>query len=171
MRKTHTTTAVFVLASLMFGACSNGPRPIQYGAENGAYCKMGISDNRYGAELVTKTGKIYTFDSVECLASFYLEGQVPREKVASLWVTDFQNPPALVRVDDAFFLLSDNLRSPMGMNLTGFSHAIGEEAVGNAFAGDIIGWKDVLRLVEERLADGGLTHEPTGSRIHFPQER
>jgi len=155
--KLQYTVAIATLA-LIFSGCSNGPRPIHYGEENGAYCKMGISDNRYGAELITDKGKTYAFDSVECLASFYLEDGVPKTDVASLWVTDFQNPPALIKVEDAFFLLSDNLRSPMGMNLTAFSYAIGKDAVGNAFSGEIIGWNEVLGKVEQHLADARHPH-------------
>ncbi len=138
---------------LLLAACSSGPRPIRFGEEAGAYCKMTITDQRYAAELMTKKGKAYVFDSVECLASFYLNGTVPREEVAGLYVTDFRNPPALVPAGDAFYLLSDNLRSPMGLNLTAFSDRIGREAVENAFSGEILTWDGVLARVRERLAD------------------
>lgn len=143
-----------LLPVLVLAACSTGPRPIRYGEEAGAYCKMTITDERYGAELVTKKGKVYPFDSVECMASFYLNGTVPREEVAGLYVTDFQNPPALVPAPEAFFLLSNNLRSPMGLNLTAFSAAIGRGAVENAFSGTILSWDEVLARVETRLAEG-----------------
>ena len=37
-----------------------------------AYCRMTISDERFGGQFVTSKGKVHVFDSIECLAAFYL---------------------------------------------------------------------------------------------------
>jgi len=161
-----TTTArpAFIALLTMSGlallaACEPGPRPLAYGEDVGDYCRMTIVDEGYGAELVTRTGKVYTFDSIECLAGFYLEEQVPPEEVHSLWVTDFQDPPTLVPVEKAFFLHSRDLPSPMGMNLTAFSGAIRRDAVTNSFYGELLDWQDVLDLV---AGGGSLPHGKPG---------
>ena len=52
-------------------ACSKGHQPINYGEDECEFCKMMVMDKRYGAELVTDKGKIYFFDSIECLAVSY----------------------------------------------------------------------------------------------------
>ena len=127
-------------------ACDGGPRPIAYGDEVCARCQMTVADERWGAEAVTARGRVYVFDSVECLAAWMLE-QDPAE-VASLWVTDFEDPPTLIAVERATFLRSPVLRSPMGMGLTAFGDGIGEEAILDAFAGEILDWDGVLALVE-----------------------
>ena len=46
-----------VLVGFLTG-CSTEPLPIRYGQDNCDFCKMTISDHRFGAEIVTKKGKI-----------------------------------------------------------------------------------------------------------------
>jgi copper chaperone NosL len=113
---------------------------------------MTVADERYATELITKKGKVHFFDSVECLAAFYLE-QNPDE-VASLWVTDFHTQARMIQVQDAFFLRSKDLRSPMGMNLTAFGDGISRESVLNSFIGEILDWSGVLALVEKEGPPG-----------------
>ncbi len=129
-------------------ACAPEPRPLHVGHDACAYCKMTLSDERYGAELVTKKGKVYPFDAIECLAAHQLEGRVAAEDVHTLWVVDFENPPHLIQTDEAFFLHSRDLRSPMGMNLTAFGPGIRREAVLHAFYGEVLDWPQVLDLVQ-----------------------
>ena len=126
--------------------CDTGPRPIAYGEETCARCLMTVADERYGAEAVTTRGRVYVFDSVECLAAWALEHD-PAD-IRSLWVTDFHDPPTLIAVEDAVFLRSPVLRSPMGMGLTAFGDGIREEAILDAFAGELLEWEGVLALVE-----------------------
>ena len=133
---------------------------------------MTISDGRYGAELVTKKGKVYVFDSVECLASHQLEAHVAPSEVHSLWVVDFQAPPNLVEVSDAFFLHSRDLRSPMGLNLTSFGPDIQQQAVKHSFYGEILDWNGVLELVQTNMLGdqpGADSMRPTGHAM--PQQR
>jgi copper chaperone NosL len=140
--------AVSLLLLLGLAACTPAPKPLSHGDDACAYCKMTLSDERYGAELVTKKGKVYVFDSIECLAAYQLEGRVTPAETHSLWVVDFQDPPNLVEVSEAFFLHSRDLHSPMGLNLTAFGPGIGQQAVEHAFYGDILDWDGVLRLVQ-----------------------
>lgn len=139
-----------LLMPVVFTACTPEPQPIHYGQDLCAHCRMTISDERYGAELVMRTGKTHKFDSIECLAGFHEEQEEIHEQVHSLWITDFQHPGELMQVEDAFFLHSDNLHSPMGMNLTAFGEQITEEAVLNSFGGHILTWDEVLKLVASR---------------------
>lgn len=140
--------AASMLLLLGMAACTPAPKPLAHGIDQCAYCKMTLSDERYGAELVTKKGKVYVFDSVECLAAHQMEARVPLAETHSLWVVDFQDPPNLVEVSDAFFLHSRDLRSPMGLNLTAFGPGIRQQAVEHAFYGDILDWDGVLHLVQ-----------------------
>lgn len=157
-RTARAAAAVAGLAAL--AACQPGPRPIAYGQDTGAYCRMTIMDERWGAELVTRTGKTYVFDSIECMASFYLEAQVAHEDVHSMWVTDFYDPPTMLPVEEAFFLHSRDLPSPMGMNLTAFSDAIRRDAVTNSFYGELLDWDGVLELVGTERPHGRMGGMP-----------
>jgi copper chaperone NosL len=125
---------------------------------------MTIMDERYATELVTTTGKVYFFDSVECLAAFVLEGIEGRE-IHSLWVSNFGAPSNLISAQEAFFLRSPNLRSPMGLDLTAFGAPMLERDVLNSFGGDILDWEGVLEFVREK----GPSHTgQMGAGAHSP---
>ncbi len=142
---------------LLLAGCSPEPQPIAFGQDNCAHCLMTISDERYGAELVTKKGKVHKFDAVECLASYLVEGQVNPEDIHSVWVTDFKNPPLLIPASQAFYLQSENLRSPMGMNLTAFGNEADQDAVLDAYPGRILNWNQVLDSVRsEHVQPAGI---------------
>ncbi len=159
----HLVAAVTAFFVLTLAACTPAPRPIVHGEDHCAYCKMTIAHEQYGAELVTTKGKVYLFDSIECLAAHQLEERVAADDVHSLWVVDFQDPPNLITVSDAFFLHSRDLRSPMGANLTAFGPGITQQAVTHSFFGEILDWNDVLGLVDTTMLGDGPMH-PTGHR-------
>ncbi|ACO03413.1 MAG TPA: hypothetical protein DEP48_00320 [Persephonella sp.] len=133
------------------------PVPIDYGVDKCDYCQMKIMDDRYGAELVTSTGKVYKFDSVECLAGFYLKNK-DRLKIHSLWVTDFQKKN-LIPAQKAFYLHSKDLPSPMGMNLSAFASEDELKIVKEKYGGEILKWEDVLTLVKEKWLNKKHNHE------------
>ena len=141
---------VLALALVTFGsvACEPEPQPIAYGEDVGDFCHMTITDERYGSELVMETGRVYKFDSIECLAAFHLS-EVDTSRVHSIWVTDFRNPGSLIRAEEAFFLRSPTLRSPMGMNLTAFGPDMDPVAAQNSFGGQALAWPAVLELVRQ----------------------
>ena len=105
----------FLLSTI---SCSIEPVPIDYNHDECAYCKMKISDIRFGAELVTKKGKITKYDSVECLARTYIEQASP--EYAFIIVTDYSRPHHLIDAESATFLISENQASPMGGNLSAY---------------------------------------------------
>ncbi|GIV33370.1 MAG: hypothetical protein KatS3mg031_0905 [Chitinophagales bacterium] len=115
----HYLIGCFPLLSIM--ACSPQPEPIDFGRDVCQHCKMLISDERYGAELVTKKGKVYKFDSVECLLWHLEENPDLQEKTHLLLVVDFHSPGKLVPALDATYLRAKHLPSPMGMFITAFS--------------------------------------------------
>lgn len=110
-----------LLALFLFVACEVEPQPIKYGTDQCSLCKMSISDSRYGSELLTKKGKVYKFDSIECLIDFLHEGTTDNENIHSLLITDFTNPGNLVDAKTSHYLISQNMPSPMGAFLTGFT--------------------------------------------------
>lgn len=132
------------VVSLLWGGCTPSPTPIRYGQDNCANCQMLVMDNRFGAELVTDKGKVYVFDSIECLA-WYRE--VPAEAVHSRWVTDYNLPGTLIDAAAAFYLSSDNLRSPMGVNLSAFSDEKIAASYQQDHGGEVLRWDGVTALV------------------------
>lgn len=110
---------------------------------------MIVSDPKFGAEIISTTGKIYPFDAVECLAAYVLTEKLPKEKIHSLWVTSFLYPQKFVPAESAFYVRSSQIRSPMGLSLAAVERE--EEALRmvEQYGGKILRWPDVIDLVEE----------------------
>ncbi len=143
--------AVMVSLVTLASGCSRGPQPIEYGADACGFCRMTISDARYGAEVVTEKGRVYKYDSVECLASALLaESDFSGADVEGVYVTDFLNPNTLIDAAAAVYLQSNKLPSPMGLNLTAF---VSKDAAANLLkerGGSIMDWKAANAFVAER---------------------
>lgn len=104
------------VVSLLSG-CSSEPQPIKYDLDVCGYCKMQITDTRYGSEILTKKGKAYKFDSFECLIDFNKENT---PEVGQYLVTSFDQPNVLVDGNDAWVVKCTEMPSPMGRYLTVF---------------------------------------------------
>lgn len=142
-----------MLAALVIAGCTKAPRPLVAGTDTCDFCRMTISDIRFGAELQSRTGKIHTFDAIECLASFYLDA-TDRDDVLGAWVTDFDGG-RMVPVDSAYFLEGGRIRSPMGRSLVAFAATADPDALVREHGGTVLRWRDVVeRLRAERLAPG-----------------
>ncbi len=51
-------------------ACESDLRPLVPGTDACGYCRMTIDDVRFGALVKTAKGRLETFDSIECAASY-----------------------------------------------------------------------------------------------------
>ncbi len=129
------------------------PEPINYGKDACAFCRMIIADAGFAGELKTKKGKVYKFDSIECLAGFILSGGVGKEDILAMWVSDFAHKGKFIRVEDAKFLVSDRIRSPMGLNISAYSSEEDLKEAFRNFGGRIMSWKEVLNYVNEKWKD------------------
>ncbi len=140
---------VLVLMSMLFNACNSKPEPIVYGSDICAHCKMLIADAKYGAELITAKGKIYKFDSIECLADFYLKNNSD-PKLTKLFVIDFRKPESLIEINKAVFLKNEKFHSPMGMNVLALGSREEANNIVNQYGGNILSWDEVLQTIKSK---------------------
>lgn len=101
--------AVLIFSATQMMACTPAPEPIRYGEDNCHSCKMTLTDKRYGAEVVTKKGKVYKFDDLNCLNNFIKTGEVTPENTAFTLAVDFKKTGQFVDVHQAFFLYNEAL--------------------------------------------------------------
>lgn len=144
----RTLITVFIGALSLLAACSSGPEPIVYGTDSCDYCRMGITDQRYGTELVSVQGKNYKFDSIECLAGFVASERISPTDVGSLWVTCYDNPSSLTDATTVTFIRSDELLSPMAMNFTAFSADGKAQVALDKNGGERYTWSKILETVK-----------------------
>ncbi len=129
-------------------SCRHSAVPIDYENDGCGYCKMIITDKRFGAELITKKGKIYKFDSIECLAAYVEQKIEDVSVIESLWTIDFTRPGVWLDCETAEYLHSRNLPSPMGAFLSSFQNKTACDAVKEKHEGENLNWSQVQALVK-----------------------
>jgi len=136
--------SVLLLTLIVTLSCSVKERPISYGTDNCVYCKMTIMDHRYGSELVTQKGKVYTFDAAECLIEYLYHNEKAREDAKLLLVTDYTTPDQLIDAKGATYLVSKQMPSPMGAYLTSFADKETARDYQNDKGGNLYTWEDLF---------------------------
>lgn len=142
--------AAFVL---LMTACEPGPGQLQTGSEACSYCSMHISEPEYASQWVSKQGRSTFFDSIECLAAAVLEQGEDMDQLHSIWVADFSGGQDWLPIEEAHFLQSDGLKSPMSLSLTAWASRDEAESGQQQFGGQLLRWGDVLEYVRESWSD------------------
>ncbi len=130
---------------LILTGCSSGPQPIRFGSDGCDFCKMTITDKKFGAELVTKKGKAYKFDDLHCFTSFVSAGTVEKSQVKNIYLVDFASGGQLIMAEESYLLQSENLRGPMGSNIAAFSSIDSLQQFQHQFPGKQISWNEVYK--------------------------
>ena len=130
--------------TLVFTSCSIDPEPLNYGKDQCEHCRMTIMDNKFGAEIITKKGKIYKFDAAECMIRFVKEGKVNDGDVSKYLVIDASKPASFINAKDAMYLISENFPSPMGADLSAYGTRADVENFQKQYSGEIKDWDEVL---------------------------
>lgn len=116
-KKVSTVVALLFIPTLFFASCNPKAEPIVIGKDACHYCKMNISDARFGGELVTKKTRVYKFDDLHCLIAFSRTGEVPDKDIALKLVSNYEAPNELLDMNSAIFLKGGELKSPMNGNV------------------------------------------------------
>ncbi|MFN8244461.1 MAG: nitrous oxide reductase accessory protein NosL [Ferruginibacter sp.] len=145
--KKNIPVAFFALlgGSLVFSGCQSGPEPLQPGRDNCSFCKMTISDRRFGAEIVTKKGKVYKFDDALCMLSFAKAGSLEQKDIGAYYITNFSGNHELVNTQTALLLQTETLRGPMNGNLTAFTSEDSMKKIAGDYNGQAVSWQELLK--------------------------
>ncbi|MCF6269487.1 MAG: nitrous oxide reductase accessory protein NosL [Melioribacteraceae bacterium] len=130
-----------IIISFLFASCSVEESPIVYGKDACHFCRMNIVDNQHAAQIVTQKGKPFKFDAIECMMRVITEKE--ENSIALFLITDYSTPGKLVDATKATYLISENLPSPMGANLTGFKSKSEAEKVQKEKGGTLYSWSEL----------------------------
>jgi copper chaperone NosL len=108
---------------------------------------MTIVDNKYGAEIITKKGKVYKFDSAECMIRYMKTNNISEGFLNDLLVVDHTSKGMLTDAASAYYLLSDSLHSPMGAGLTAFSKKEDMQFFKKQYNGENYVWEKVVEKI------------------------
>lgn len=126
-----------LLAILLFAGCSSDIAPVDIDdGDMCSFCRMAISEKRYAAELIEADETLKKFDDIGCMLRYkYAQGDA--YKPAAIYVADNMTKQWL-KVDEAFFIRSTEVKTPMGSGIVAFSSA---ESAGQG----AIRWADLER--------------------------
>lgn len=149
---------LFILIFIFLMDCApKAPIDIQAGQEECIQCKMKIVDLKFNAQIQTSKGKIYHFDSIECLVD-WLE-QNKNIEINNAWVKDYLTGE-WVEYQKAYYLASKNLPSPMGAFLSGYKSQEEVEKIRQEKDGQILRYNELVNYLKE------LRKDESGSRHH-----
>jgi copper chaperone NosL len=131
------------LVALLLG-CTPKPEPLSYNHDACHACKMTLTDKKYGAEIVTKKNKVYKFDDINCMVNFLNSGDIEEGDVAFKLVIDYSNPDrGLIAAEEAFYLFSDQLRSPMASEVAAFEKQDSLKKMKTKIGGIYLAWGEL----------------------------
>lgn len=129
-------------------SCSLEVEPINYNNDECFLCKMLISDERFGGEIITKKGKIYKFDSIECMIEFY-NSEENKNETEKLFTVDYSVPKKLINAKSAVYLHTDEISSPMGANILSFESENIREEYFKKYKGEKLSFDEVVKKISE----------------------
>src|SRR5690606_25094923 len=112
-KKNISVTTALLAGVILFG-CTPKSKPIVYGKDNCADCRMTIMDPKFGGEIVSKKGEAYKFDDAYCMRKFMDRRGIELNDIHQTLFTNYIGEHEFINVTDAYFVVGSQLRSPMG---------------------------------------------------------
>lgn len=136
---------VLLLLPLLLNSCNTGPEAIVTGTDNCYFCKMTITDAKYGAEIVTKKGKVYKFDDLHCLLAFTKAKMIDEKLVKDIYFVDFTGNHSLVKAGEGYLMQGDAVHGPMNGNVIAFKDRDSLKKVAAELNGTAITWNELAK--------------------------
>ena len=130
--------------------CTPKPEPVIFGSDACDYCAMAIHDHRFGGLILTKKGKSYKFDSLECLRKFEVEKLDKSELIQAHYVFNTFKKDELIKLETAIFLKISNMRSPMGMGIWASDSSEQISKAKSEYGGEVLNWAQLKILLEQK---------------------
>ena len=137
-----TTTVALICSLFLIANCQRQSiAPVALAPEDMcSYCKMTISEKQYAAELIDSEGQAFKFDDIGCMANF-IKKNTP--KPVAYFVIDF-NERQWIRAEDAFYVRSSELSTPMNGGLIAFKTEAKAQEAAAKFHGRLFRFKEIL---------------------------
>lgn len=144
------STVKFIFIGILFTliSCKVEPQKINFGQDHCAFCEMTVVDKTHASEYVTKKGKSYIFDSIECMVQKINE-ENNEDELAYVLVANYQKPRELINAQNSTYLITKKIKSPMGAYLSAFSSLENAKKVENVLGGKIYNWKQLKQKFKD----------------------
>ncbi len=136
---------LFSIGLMLLGtSCKVGPQAIKTGVDHCHFCKMTISDNRFGGEILTRKGRVYKFDDSHCISGFIKTGEIPGQAIKEIYLVNFEEPHELLNTSTAFLWQSTEIRGPMGGDIVACANADSLKKLQKSFPGMEKSWDEII---------------------------
>lgn len=136
-----------VLLALGLVACGvSGPVPLRWGAESCRHCHMTLADPRFGAEIVTRHGRVLAYDDAGCAAEAIADGEVEAGEVGRVFVIDYDRPDRLISADSATFVRGARFKTPMGSGVIAAATLAAARELANGPDDRVMPWAEVVGM-------------------------
>ena len=127
------------------------------------HCNMTIKDKLHRAE-ATIEGKTFNYDAIECLINYIKTKN--KTHVSLLKVADYKTGE-LINAKKATYLVSENIPSPMGANLSAFKNFKHASILKSKQGGILYNWESIKEKFENS-SFGANTHNHHRPDAHAP---
>lgn len=128
-------------------SCTVRPTKIAFGEHSCHFCRMTIVDKQHAAQFVNDKGKSFNFDAAECMIN-YIQG-IEEDSIGLLLVTNYNEPESLIDAQTSTFIISEDMPSPMGANLSAVTSNEAANTLLENKTGKIYNWKELLQYFEK----------------------
>ena len=135
-------TLFAISACVLVQSCSVEKKDIDYGNVHCYHCDMTVIDKSHSAEYVTKKGRAYFFDAVECMI-MKLNDANNEYLMRYILVSDYEHPGNLIDAKVATYVICKKIKSPMGRNLSAFSSKASAIKLSSELEGAIFNWEEI----------------------------
>lgn len=142
LRKRSSSLAAVAGVMFFFSSCNAGPEPIRVHKDACAYCRMAISDGRFGAELITRKGRVYKFDDIVCMLAYNKE--MDQGSVKQYFIHDYEKDNVLTEATAAWYVHHESLKSPMTGNTAAFASKEQAEAYASGVGAQVDDWPALI---------------------------
>ena len=135
-----------VLLTFLFTGCNRdrGVPKIRRGQEECSSCRMLINEDRFASAYVLTSGKMRKFDDLGCAISH----QWKQDKtVKKFWIHDYENP-GWIEVNQAFFVHSKDLHTPMGYGIVAVSTSARADNLRKMVNGRILRFNQLEKILQ-----------------------
>lgn len=143
--RTVRTLSVLAIFSFMISCGSDGPEPIQLNKDACSHCKMSISEGNFAAELITQKGRVYKFDDFLCMNLFVSENQ--NMEVKNFYVGDYLKENELTDATSAWYVHSEQIKSPMSGHIAAFSNKTEAEEFAKQYETSVQTWNEITSSI------------------------
>ena len=120
--------ALALLGAAVLGACAGppeGPATLDTRHEQCSFCRMGVSDRRFAAQVTARGAEPTFFDDAGCLRDWLKE---PTEKAPwTVWVSDHRTK-TFVPAQTAVYAKSPTVQTPMSSGILAWADAASRDA-------------------------------------------